>query len=298
MIKRLFFALIVGVYLGSGFYSVGPSQRGVETFLGRVLMPPRPPGLHYHAPWPFGRVTKIDVSRVRTEDVRCSWGFGRMVQGASYLLTGDENVVQCSFQIHYIVYDPVRFLYFYEKPGDLIKRYVCANAVDILANMKIDDALTVGRPMITSRIKHMVNKGIRELLGIDVTSVLLSRIEPPLPVKSAFAAVSSAKADAQRMVEDAMGQSNRDIPKARSQATRTITIANAKARELLDTAKGDLDAYYAALKKFNQSPDQTRLDLYIDTLKSLMNGLDITVVDPSKVKDLYIGKGMFLQKPK
>ena len=290
--KRLVVGILGGLVMGyalSGLYTVGPSQRGVETILGRVVLPPAGPGLHYHLPYPLGGVHVVDVSKVRVLKLNFVWPHLR--HRRALLLTGDENAVNVSLQLHWVVSDPVRFLFAASMPSSLIARHAEATTIDVLSRLKVDDALTVARPLIANRVRLSVNR-FASMVGIKVTAVLVESIDPPLQVRSAFAAVASARADAQRRIDEARGDRNRRLPKARSDAQRKVLIARAKARELLDHVRGLIAQYDRAYKEYTESPDQTMDSLYYGTLRQVVKGLQIRVLSKDRVKQVNLGKGV------
>ena len=274
-------------YLVSGIYSVGPSQRGVQTFLGRPGKVPTTPGLHIHAPWPLGGVKLVDVSRVRSLNVKFEWPYEPGHK--CYLLTGDENVVELEVQVHYVVDDPITYTYADQTPQDHLVMAVQAEAVGILAGMSVDEALTIGRPVIAAGLKSRLGPVLARRLGVKVTSVLITRLTPPVQVRSAFAAVASAKADQARRINDAYGDRNRRLPRARADALRKVSTAKAKARELLDKTRGTVTAFMETLGRYKAAPDLTMLSMLAERLPEALKKVKIIIVDPTKVGDIFIG---------
>ncbi|KPL06440.1 hypothetical protein AMJ86_08505, partial [bacterium SM23_57] len=68
--------LIILLYIGTGFYSILPYQTGVELLFGRVIEE-NMPGMHFHAPTPFGKVIRVDTGvAARVESgFRTNWNF-------------------------------------------------------------------------------------------------------------------------------------------------------------------------------------------------------------------------------
>ena len=280
-------ALALLAWIMSGIYSVGPSQRGVQTFLGRPGPRPLTPGLHIHAPWPFGDVTLVDVSMVRSLVIKFEWPYEPGHK--CYLLTGDENVVELELQVHYVVDDPATYLYADEAPDRLLAMAARTAAVALLANMSVDDALTIGRPVIAAGLKARLAAKSAPRLGVKVTSVLITKLTPPVQVRSAFAAVASAKADQARRINDAYGDRNRRIPRARADALRKVTVAQAKARELTGRATGWISAFYNALRRYRAAPGVTRAALVAERIPDALKKVRLIVLDPSKISDVFLG---------
>ena len=288
--RRVGIALVILVLIAyslSGLYSVGPSQRGVQTFMGRPSGMPRRPGLHIHAPWPIGGVRLVDVSMVRSTDVKFEWPGEKGHK--CYLLTGDENVVELALQVHYVVSKPVTYVYADKQPDVLLAMAARAESVAILSGMGVDDALTIGRPVIAGRLKDWMNRTITRRLGVQVTSVLITRLTPPVQVRAAFAAVASAKADQARRINDAYGDRNRRLPRARANALNIQTTAQAKVKELLDRTHGWIDVFNQSLVRYKAAPLVTMTALLTSELPRAIGHVHLIVVDPSKVGTLFLG---------
>src|ERR1035438_5570435 len=68
--RRRVWVALVGLWVASGLYLVGPDQQAVETLAGRVVVPRVMPGLHYALPWPIESVARLKVRQLRSEERR------------------------------------------------------------------------------------------------------------------------------------------------------------------------------------------------------------------------------------
>jgi membrane protease subunit HflK len=96
--KRIFLILlviIIGVWLASGIYMVGPGEEGVIRQFGKEV-DRTPPGLRYRLPRPFQTHDVVQTARVRRAEVGFrtdATGRVRAEPKEALLLTGDENIV-------------------------------------------------------------------------------------------------------------------------------------------------------------------------------------------------------------
>src|SRR5262249_48198894 len=94
------------VWPGSGWYQVGQQQQGVVLRFGAFN---RSEGLGFHLklPLPFERVMLPNVTQVNSIDIGESRDTGsrRPSDTDSLMLTGDENIVDLSFTVQWII-DP------------------------------------------------------------------------------------------------------------------------------------------------------------------------------------------------
>ena len=68
-LKYLLIGLIFAVYLLSGIYTVKPGEEAVARIFAKEVRHQITEGLHYHLPWPFEAIEKVNVMEIRRVDV-------------------------------------------------------------------------------------------------------------------------------------------------------------------------------------------------------------------------------------
>jgi membrane protease subunit HflK len=268
--------LLVLLYMASGFYSVKPEQRGVVRRFGRVISDNILPGIHYHLPWPIETVLRPATTEVRSMTVN----FGLMpgsqevseAKEAEALLTGDENVVLASLLIQYMIDRPSGYLFQIRNGPDwLLSRIVKAACVKNVAEMTVDEVLTTGRFLFQNNVKQEVQTSANEYdLGVRIASIQIQTLQPPTKVAGAFRDVSSAREDKHKLVREAEGNRNREIPSARSKADRTISEAGAYANEMVKRAEGDANRFTATWDEYRKAKNVTAHRLYLEAMEKIL----------------------------
>ena len=85
-------ALLVGIWVASGFYIVNEGQNGVVLRLGKYSEITGP-GLRWHMPYPLESRQVVNVSQVRSVEVGYRNNVKSKVLKESLMLTDDENIV-------------------------------------------------------------------------------------------------------------------------------------------------------------------------------------------------------------
>jgi membrane protease subunit HflK len=286
--------LLVLLYFASGFYSIKPEQRGVVKRFGRVLDDNVLPGIHWHWPWPVETVLRPAATEVRSMNI----AFGIQLAGATVpdtdkekietdsLMTGDENLVLVSVLIQYMVDRPASYL-FNTKNGVewLLSRVARAACVKSAAEMTVDDLLVTGKFVFQNNVKEAVQAmTIGFDLGIRIASIQIQSVQPPTAVAAAFRDVSSAREDKQRLVEQAEGDRNREIPERRSMADQTIKGAEAYAMEVVSRAEGETQRFLAAWEEYRKSKNNTARRLYLETMEKILPKVQKIVSNPQAEK--------------
>lgn len=227
------------LWLASGFYVVGPGERGVVLLFGRVVTETAP-GLRYRLPWPIQTHQVVDVARVRRVEVgfRTRAGATEPVPRESLMLTGDENIVDVHLFAQYLVQDPVRFLFRARDPERALH-----------ASAEVALRAAVGENTIEKRaaIMETVTAATRELaapFGIQVVDVRVKRADLPPEVQASVFARMQAERQRIAMRYRAEGD----------ERAREIILAKAYADSQRLRGEGDAQATAVTGRAFGQDP--------------------------------------------
>ncbi len=271
-------AAVVLIWVLSGVYIVAPEQQGVVTRFGAYVRTDES-GLNYHAPWPIERVVKLPVTRENLLEIGFRTGEdgeGVMdMQAESMMLAGDQNIVDLDFTVSWKISNPSAFLFNVADPYGTL--YDLAESVmrETVGRHTIDDALEgAGREKIQYEARdHMQRVSDYYGLGIRIVRINLQRVNAPAEVIDAFRDVQAAKADKQRMINEAMGYANQIVPLARGEAARMIEQARGYKEAKVAEATGAAQRFDVQVGAYQQAPDVTRDRLYYDTMKDVMSNV-------------------------
>ena len=116
--------------------------------------------------------------------------------------------------------------------------------------------------------------------GIQVQQVQLQKVDPPAAVIDAFNDVQRAKADQERLRNEAEAYRNNIIPVARGEAEKTVQEAEAYREQVVDIAQGEAKRFTSVYLAYKQAPDVTARRLYIETLEDVLKSAPKVVLDP------------------
>lgn len=298
--------LLILLYLASGLYSVKPEQRGVLKRLGRVVTDNILPGIHYHLPWPFESVVRLSTTEIRSMTVRFEEvkgpkgakvkGFqvakhieSEHVKRPAPILTADENLVLATLVIQYIISQPKSYLYNTAHTDWLLKRIIQAATVSKVAEMGVDDILTVGRLKLQTTLKERIQAKIDTYgLGIRLTAVQIQSIGPPADVAGAFRDVTSAREDKQKIIQQAQGDRNRRLPKARAESNQMKREAEAYTNEIVERAKGEAHRFTAAWNEYRKAKNLTAHRLYLEALEEILPKVRKMIFNPQAERHIPV----------
>ena len=274
----------------TGIYRVAPDEQGVVLRFGRFIDKTNP-GLHYHLPSPIETVIKPKVTTInRVELGFRSIGDGRG-RGASpvrdapeesLMLTGDENIVDIDFSVFWQIKDAGAFLFNIRDPEATVKVAAESAMRDIIGQTPIQRAFTEGRANIELRSRDLLQQLLDQYqAGIRITQVQLLKVDPPAVVIDAFNDVQRARADQERLRNEAEAYRNDIIPRARGEAERLIQEAEAYKEQVINLAQGDAGRFVSIYQAYTQAKDVTARRLYLETMEQVLRNANKIIIDPS-----------------
>jgi membrane protease subunit HflK len=281
----IFLLVLPLLWLGSGFYIVGPGERGVVLLFGKAVDQTEP-GLRYRFPWPIQSHELVDISQVRRAEVgfrtaadgaslRESRSGSRAVPQESLMLTGDENIVDVQLFVQYRVQDPVKFLFATYAPEEMLHMSAQVALRSVVGQNTIDYTMTDGRVEVQEQVKINLQKLLEaHQTGLLVMEARLLVVDPPAEVRDAFHDVVRALEDRERLVKEAEGYREDVVPKARGEAAQMVQQAEAYKAQRVIRAQGDAGRFLSILAEYDKAKAVTRDRLYLESMEKIMPNME------------------------
>ena len=280
--------LVIAGWGLTGFYQVQPEEQGVVLHFGKYAYTTTP-GLHYHLPYPIEEALTPNVARENRLEIGFRSSMDRRygvrmrdMKNENIALTGDENIVEINFTVTWKVKNAGEYLFNVRNPEATVRvaaESAMREAVGVTPIMQIiaDDR---------KGVQEAAQKTLQRLLdeyktGIAVTSVQLTKADAPAQVIDAFNDVQRAKADKERLANEAEAYRNDVLPKAHGEAARIISAAEAYKARVIDVAKGDSARFTAVLNEYRQAKDVVAARLYLETMENVYADVPKLVVSPT-----------------
>jgi membrane protease subunit HflK len=288
--KRLRLALLL-LYLVSGVYFVAPEQQAVVTRFGRVVAKGVTPGIHYHLPWPVESVTKLKVLETKRLTIGVEMpdqALGRAAaENPIQYLTGDQNIITVQMAVQYAIKDPAAYLYRSRDSAGMIARAVESAFAQTIAAEAVDHILTTGK----IAVQNDTLRRSREILdayrsGVFVSSINIENVIPPAEVADAFREVAGARADRDRIVNEAHGYSSDAIARAEGAAGKLVSDAESYRQQRVNEAEGDAARFTKLHAEYSKARDVTERRLYLEAMEEILPRVKKVVIDSSGSKTL------------
>src|SRR5881227_1691146 len=214
----------------SGFFRVEPDELGVVLRFGKFVREV-PPGLNYHLPYPIETALTPQALRVNKIDIGFDLRRGstmRDVPEESLMLTGDENIVDVDFTVLWrIKPDGVgSYLFNIQNPEGTVKAVAESAMREVIGRSNIQPILTGARTSTEQGVQELMQRTLDSYgSGIQVAQVQMQKVDPPAQVIDAFRDVQAARADLERLQNEAQTYANRVVPDARGRAAQILQVA-------------------------------------------------------------------------
>jgi HflK protein len=291
---------VAALYLGSGVFAVQPGEVAIRTRFGRIVDGRLGPGLHARLPWPIedhvvvatDHIRRIEVGfrsaarpaagtqpqawagtgfAARTAGADLFWFQKEKVSDESFLLTGDENIIDVAFSAQYQVKDPVAFVYQVADADAVVRSVTIADLRAVLATMTVDAVYTTARDEVEQRVVRDVQRLLDAYgIGIRMVGVNLLSVHAPDEVHAAFRDVASAQEDKILIVNRATTFAQEAVNLAEGDAAAMIESARAFKDEKVLQAEGDALAFTLREKEYRRAPDLTRFRLHLEALEEIL----------------------------
>lgn len=272
--------LLIAVWFFTGIYKIDPEEQGVIVRFG-AFHRLADPGLNYHLPAPIERVVKVPVTTIQRVEIGARTGErGRKLLEESLMLTGDENIVDIDFEVQWKVLDPVKFLFNVRDQEATVKSVAESAMREVVGRTPIASALTEGRSRIELETKQIMQQVMEQYgTGIEIVRLQMREVQPPSDVIDAFRDVQTARADRERARNEAEAYRNDILPRARGDAARIVQEAEGYQQEVVARAEGEAGRFASILEKYKIAKDVTRRRMYLETLETVLKGVDKIIID-------------------
>ncbi len=115
--------------------------------------------------------------------------------------------------------------------------------------------------------------------GIRIDQVQFQKVDPPEQVIDAFRDVQAARADKERLQNEANRYANEIIPQARGERDRMFQQAEGYKQQTVAEATGQASRFLKVYDEYKKAPDVTRRRMYLETMERVMSGADKIILD-------------------
>ena len=284
IVKIAMVALVVIIF-AAGFFTVGPQEKAIILRFGKPLGDgPKMllnAGLHWSLPYPIDEVVRIPISEIQKVSSSVGWflttpemelagteppaGPSLNPQIDGYAITADRNIIHTRATVSYHIDDPRTAIFnFASGTNHNFNLAGISNAVQNAANnaliataarFNVDDILTRDVAAFQDAVRQRVSElAEREKLGVVIDQVQVQSVAPR-QLKEVFAAVTTARQNHDKLINDALGEENRILSQAGAQASSITNAAESARTRFVTSIESDAGAFLQLLPKYQANPN-------------------------------------------
>ena len=281
-------AVVLAIWLSTGFFIVQEGQQAVITQFGRYHSTVGA-GFNWRLPYPFQRHELVFVTQIRSVDV----GRDNIVKSTglreSAMLTEDENILEIKFAVQYRLTDARAYLFETKSPTDTVVQAAETAVREVVGKMKMDAAMSEERDQIGPRIRTLMQSILDQYkVGIEVVGINLQQggVRPPEQVQAAFDDVLKAGQERERAKNEAEAYANDVVPRAVGAASRLKQEADGYKARIVAQAEGDAQRFKSLVTEYQKAPQVMRDRLYIDAMQQIYSNTTKVLVDTKQGSNL------------
>lgn len=284
-------AVILLFWLSTGIVQVEPYQEGAVYRLGKLTDSTLEPGIHITMPYPIDKVELYDTKTVNKmtigyaakEDTDNLWTGTHGTNEHKLLLGNGNELVSLNLRVEYRISDLQKYLRTSTDPASILESQAYALITDRIIATNLETLLSVDRDAFTESYTEDLKKKFAEYdVGLEIVSVVLESIHPPLEIAAIFQQVIGAEIEAEEMITRAESKANVKITAAMAEKEATINAANAEYYRKVATATADVSEFNASVEAANGNPDAYHYYKYLGAMSEAYG----------KAKLVIVGKGV------
>ena len=263
-------------------FRVNPDELGIVMRFGKYIGQ-YGPGLHGRWPYPIDEVRLPKVTRQNIIEIgRSSTGrlSGARERNESQMLTGDENIVDINFVVYWRIKDAEKYLFNIQNPDTTVTEVAESAMREVVGQSNIQPILTQERQKTEEAVQALMQRTLDSYgAGIQIDQVTLQKVDPPAEVIDAFRDVQAARADKERLQNEAYGYFNKVVPEARGEAERTLQAAEGYKQQVVNDATGQTSRFTQVYDQYKNAPEVTRQRMFLETMERVLGGTDKIIMD-------------------
>jgi membrane protease subunit HflK len=228
------------------------------------------------------RVSTLSIGMTLIDDPARRGRTMRDVPEESLMLTGDENIVDVDFTVLWRIKPKgvADYLFNIQNPEGTVKAVAESAMREVVGKSNIQPILTGARTTTEANVQELMQTTLDKYgSGILIQQVQMQKVDPPAQVIDAFRDVQAARADLERLQNEAQTYANRVVPDARGRAAQILQVAEGYKQQAVAEAKGQSARFLKVYEEYKKAPDVTRQRIYLETMERVLGGSEKLVYD-------------------
>lgn len=267
-------AALALMIVNSCWFTIQEEQQAVVCTFGQPKAVTEP-GLHFKIPF-IQTVTKVNTT---IQGLSVGYDDEENYTDDAMMITSDYNFIRVDFYAEYRISDPVKALYASEDPVTILDN-IAQNCIrTTIGSYGVDSVLTTGKNEIQANIKQMIMDKLEVYdIGIQLVNISIQDAQPPTTeVITAFKEVETAKQGKETALNNANKYRNEQIPEAKAEADKILQDAQAQKESRINEAEGQVARFNSMYEEYIKYPTITKQRMFYETMEDVMPDMKIII---------------------
>src|SRR5207237_8195271 len=172
------------------------------------------------------------------------------------------------------------FLFNMQNPEGTVKAVAESAMREVIGRSQIQPILTGARNTNEQGVQDLMQRTLDHYgSGVQITQVQMQKVDPPTQVIDAFRDVQAARADLERLQNEAQTYANRVVPDARGRAAQILQVAEGYKEQAIAEAKGQSARFLKVYDEYAKAKDVTRERIYLETMERILGSSEKLIYD-------------------
>jgi modulator of FtsH protease HflK len=173
------------------------------------------------------------------------------------------------------------YLFNIQNPEGTVKAVAESAMREVIGRSNIQPILTGARTTTELGVQQLMQKTLDQYgSGIEITQVQMQKVDPPAQVIDAFRDVQAARADLERLQNEAQTYANRIVPEAKGRAAQILQAAEGYKQQAVAEARGQSARFLKVYEEYAKAKDVTRERIYLETMERILGNSEKLIYDP------------------
>lgn len=303
LIKHILpYMLMAGVaifWLATGVVQIESHQKGAHYRMGELQEEVLEPGIHFTLPWPFDRVeiyntesiNKVTIGYTSTQNTDNTWTGNHGNSEYKLLMGSGDELCSINLRIEYRISDLNEYVRTSASPDKLMEAKAYELVTERTISTDLNSLLSVDREAFAEDFKAELIREVNAYkVGIEIVSVVLESIHPPVEVALVYQQTIGAEIDAQKQIYDAQGIAAVTLEEAKQNAYTAEQKALAAKYEAVAAARADVAEFMASVEADRVDSEAYRYYKYLTAIsKAYGNARLVIVGEGVDTSNIYFG---------
>lgn len=300
LIKQIVPYTIISVaalfWVSTGIVQVEANQEAVVYRLGVLQEETLKPGLHFTLPAPFDKVEYYNTENINKVIIGYEpkvesdnlWTMSHGSNEHKLLLGNGNELVSINLRIEYKIRDLITYVSVSKSPDSMISAHAYNLITERVIQTDLKTLLAVDRDAFASTFKKDLDDVLNKNdVGVEVVSVSMESIHPPLDIAEYYQKVISAEIEAEEIVRRA--QTAATVKKTTADADYKVIInsVNAEKNTAIANATSSVSEFMASVAANESNSESYHYYKYLDALTKAYGQNNLILigdgVDSSKI---------------